>query len=82
MRYQKTCTRIYYVKNEILSLLKDGILLKGSGYVRKYYDVKNRTFFRNFMHDFGHFYAQFLFFKHSKYLRCENRMKNMRLFLT
>ena len=55
-----------------------------SGYVRKYYDVKNRAFLRNFMRDFCHFYAQFLFFNHSKYIKCENRafsMENMRVFL-
>ena len=55
-----------------------------SGYVRKYYDVKNRAFLRNFMRDFCHFYAQFLFFNPSKYIKCENRafsMENMRVFL-
>ena len=32
----------------------------GSGYVRKYYDVKNRAFLRNFMRDFCYFYVRFL----------------------
>ena len=56
----------------------------GSGYVRKYYNVKNRAFLQNFMRDFCHFYAQFLLFNHSKYIKCENRafsMENMRVFL-
>ena len=56
-----------------------------SGYVRKYYDVKNRSFFLNFMRDFGHFYAHFVFVNHSKYIRCKNRafsMKTMRVFPT
>ena len=60
------------------------ILIAFSGYVRKYYDVKNRAFLPNLMRDFGHFYAQFLLVNHSKYIRCENRafsMKNMRVFL-
>ena len=45
-----------------------------SGYVRKYYDVKNRSFFLNFMRDFGHFYAHFVFVNHSKYIRCKNHL--------
>ena len=56
-----------------------------SGYVRKYYDVKNRAFLQNCMRDFGHFYAQFLFDNHTKYITCKNRafsMKNMRIFQT
>ena len=55
-----------------------------SGYVRQYYDVKNRAFLQNFMRDFCHFYAHFLLFNHSKYIKCENRassMENMRDFL-
>ena len=55
-----------------------------SGYVRKYYDVKNRAFLLNFMRDFCYFYAQFLLFNHSKDIKCENRafsMENMRVFL-
>ena len=66
-----------YISNEII--------IHGSGYVRKYYDVKNRAFFLNFMRDFGHFYAHFVFVNHSKYIKCENRafsMKTMRVFPT
>ena len=61
-----------------------GLEVAYSGYVRKYYyDVKNRAFFLNFIRDFGHFYAHFVFINHSKYIRCENRafsMKTMRVF--
>ena len=48
------------------------ILQGASGYVR------------NFMRDFCHFYAQFLFFNRSKYIKCENcafSMENMRVLL-
>ena len=48
--------------------LNNAMLHYPSGNVRKYYDVKNRTFLQNFMRDFCHFYAQFLFFNNSKYV--------------
>ena len=59
-------------------------LQKISGYVRKYYDVKNCAFLRNVMRDFCHINAQFLYFNHSKYIKCKNRafsMENMRVFI-
>ena len=54
-----------------------------SGYVRKYYDVKNHAFPQNVMRGFDHFYVQFSFVNHNEYDRCENcafSMKNMRVF--
>ena len=55
-----------------------------SGYVRKYYDVKNRAFLQNIMRDFEHLYAQVSLVNQKEYDRCENRsfsMTNMRGFL-
>ena len=54
-----------------------------SDYVRKYFDVKKRTFLRNYMRDFGRFYAKFLFVNHPRNNRCEIRpsvLKIMRVF--
>ena len=42
-----------------------------SGYVGKYFDVKKRAVLRNFLRDFGHLYALFLFVNHTKNNRCE-----------
>ena len=44
-----------------------------SDYVWKYFDVKKRAFLFNFMRDFGHFYAKFLFVNHPRNNRCEIR---------
>ena len=47
--------------------------LMTSGYVRKYFDVKNRAFLPNFMRDFDHLYAKLLSGYQSRNNRCENR---------
>ena len=44
-----------------------------SGYVRKYFDVKNRAFLPIFMRDFYHLYAKLLSGHQSRNTRCENR---------
>ena len=54
-----------------------------SDYVRKYFDVKERAFMRNYMPDFGRFYAKFLFVNHPRNNRCEIRafvLRIMRIF--
>ena len=69
------CTGCAHKTNaEVRTLSQIGIFpMACSGYVRKYYDVKNRTFLRNCMRDFDHFYAQFFFVHPKKYDKCENR---------
>ena len=44
-----------------------------SEYVRQYFDVKKRAFLRNYLRDFGRFYAKFLFVNHPRNNRCEIR---------
>ena len=44
-----------------------------SGYVTKYFDVKNRAFLPNFMRNFDHLYAKLLSGYQSRNNRCENR---------
>ena len=55
-----------------------------SGYVRKYLNVKNRTFLQNFMRDFDDLYMKFLYSNLNRNNRCENRtlcLQNMRVCL-
>ena len=54
-----------------------------SDYVRKYLDVKKHAFLRNYMRDFGRFYAKFLIVNRPGHNRCEIRafaLKIMRVF--
>ena len=44
-----------------------------SDYVRTYFDVKKRAFLRNYMRDFGRFYAKFLIVNRPRHNRCEIR---------
>ena len=65
-----------YSGKTVLGLTKQKDMLsfltgKRSDNVRKYFDVKKRAFLCNNMHDFGRFYAKFLFVSLPRNNRCE-----------
>ena len=62
-----------------LKFLEAGRAQTTSDYVRNYFDVKKRAFLRNYMRDFGRFYAKFLFVNHPRNNRCEIRAFALRI---